>query len=148
MTDYTIAVVRDAVNLLDAFRHEPKGLTLTEAVNKTALGKNKVFRILHTLESCRMVYRDDNQRFHLGFHISELAQNVHEYHLLLAISEPIMESLLMETRESIFLGVPAGHNARCIAALESTPVDAAVMRGWVCSRRFTSVARPRFCSRI
>ena len=120
MTDYTIVVVRDAVRVLDSFCNEQKGLTLTETVAKTGLGKNKVFRILHTLEQSRMVYRDGNQRFHLGFRVTEMADNVHQHHLLRDISEPIMAELLQKTQESIFLGVPAGHNALCIAALEST----------------------------
>lgn len=120
MTDYTIAVVRDAVNVLDAFCNERKGLTLTEAVAKTGLGKNKVFRILHTLEGSRMVYRDGNQRFHLGFRVAEMADSVRQHHLLRDISEPIMAELLRKTQESVFLGVPAGHDVLCIAALEST----------------------------
>ena len=120
MTSYTIAVVQDAVAVLDAFSHVEKGLTLTEVAEKTGLGKNKVFRILHTLAQSRMVYRDSNQRFHLGFRVAELAQHVHQHHLLLDISEPIMQMLLADTQESIFLGIASGHNALCIAALEST----------------------------
>lgn len=120
MTNYTIAVVRDAVNVLDAFCNEKKGLTLTEAVAKTGLGKNKVFRILHTLERSRMVYRDGNQKFHLGFRVAEMADNVRQHHLLRDVSEPIMAELLRNTQESVFLGVPAGHDVLCIAALEST----------------------------
>ena len=120
MTDYTIAVVQDAVRVLDAFNQQRDGRTLTEIVNETGLGKNKVFRLLSTLEGCRMVYRDENGKFHLGFHLAELAQNVQVHHLLLDVSRPIMGELLQKTRESIFLGVPSEHNALCIAALEST----------------------------
>lgn len=120
MTDYTIAVVQDAVNILDAFCNEQKGLTLTQAVAKSGLGKNKVFRILHTLERSGMVYRDGNHKFHLGFRVAEMADNVHQHHLLRDISEPIMAELLQKTQETIFLGVPSGHYALCIAALEST----------------------------
>ena len=49
-----------------------------------------------------------------------MADNVHQHHLLRDISEPIMAELLRKTQESVFLGVPAGHNTLCIAALEST----------------------------
>ena len=119
MTDYTIAVVQDAVNVLDSFNQAQKGLTLTEIVDKTGLGKNKVFRILYTLEQTRMVYRDENHKFHLGFRVSELAQNVRPHSLLLDISNPVMEQLLDETQESIILGVASGHHALCIATQES-----------------------------
>ncbi len=120
MTDYTIAVVQDALHLLDSFCQEQKGLTLTEIVEKTGLGKNKVFRILYTLEQSRMVYRDGNHKFHLGFRLAELAHNVHQHDLLLDVSETVMDDLLEATQESIFLGVASGHNALCIAAREST----------------------------
>ena len=120
MTDYTIAVVQDAVKVLDAFSKDQKGLKLTEIVRRTSLGKNKVFRILYTLEQSRMVHRDSNYKFHLGFHVAELAQSVHQHHLIRDLCEPIMEELLEDTQESIFLGVASGHNALCIAALEST----------------------------
>ena len=120
LTDYTIAVVRDAVDVLQSCAEEENGSTLTELAMQTGLGKNKVFRILYTLQACRLIFRDENARFHLGFRLAELAQNLRFHNLLLEVSKPIMQELLEETQESIFLGVPSEHNALCIAALEST----------------------------
>ena len=119
MTDYTIAVVKDTLIVLDLVGSSNKGMTLTEVIDVSELGKNKVFRILHTLQEARMVYKDENGRFHLGMHISELAQNVHVHDLLLDISSPIMDELVDLTQESVFLGVVSEINALCIATRES-----------------------------
>lgn len=119
MTDYTIAVVKDTLTILDHVGESIKGLTLTELRNLSGLGKNKVFRILHTLQESRMVYRDENGRFHLGLRISELAQNVHTHDLLLDICNPMMDELVEKTQESIFLGIVADTTALCIATRES-----------------------------
>lgn len=120
MTDYTIAVVKDAICVLDAFNHSHKGLTLTEIIDITELGKNKVFRLLNTLEQGRMIYRDEHGRFHLGLKIFELAQNVHMHDLLLDVCQPVMDDLSDETQESIFLGVVSDRHALCIASRESS----------------------------
>ena len=119
MTDYTIAVVKDTLIVLNLIGDFTKGLTLTEATDVSGLGKNKVFRILHTLQESRMIYKDENGRFHLGMRISELAQNVHVHDLLLDISSPIMDDLVELTQESIILGVVTDTNALCIATRES-----------------------------
>lgn len=119
MTDYTIAVVKDALRVLDIVGDSHKGITLTEITELSGLGKNKVFRILHTLQQSRMIYRDENGRFHLGLRISELAQNVHIHELLLNVSNPIMDELVDITQESVFLGVVSDTTALCIAAHES-----------------------------
>lgn len=94
-------------------------MTLTELARRTGLGKNKVFRILYTLQNCRLVYRDERSRFHLGIHVAELAQNLRFHQLLLDVCQPVMQELLEQTQETIFLGVPAERSALCIAALES-----------------------------
>lgn len=78
-----------------------------------------MFRILHTLEESRMIYKDENSRFHLGLRISELARNVHFHELLLDIANPIMDELVKLTQESVFLGVRLGSNALVIATRES-----------------------------
>lgn len=119
MTDYTIAVVKDSLSVLNCIGDSNKGLTLTEITDMSGLGKNKVFRILHTLQQSRMIYRDEHGRFHLGLRISELAQNVHIHDLLLSVANPIMDNLVNSTQESIFLGVVSDTTALCIAARES-----------------------------
>lgn len=119
MTDYTIAVVRDALTVLDLVGDSKKGLTLTEITEMSDLGKNKVFRILHTLQQSRMIHRDENGRFHLGLRIAELAQNVHIHDLLLDVCNPVMDALVEQSQESIFLGIVSDTNALCIATRES-----------------------------
>jgi IclR family KDG regulon transcriptional repressor len=119
LTDYTIAVVKDTLIVLDLIGKSIKGMTLTEVTDVSGLGKNKVFRILYTLQESHMIYKDENGRSHLGMRISELAQNVHVHDLLLDISSPIMDELVELTQESIILGVILDTNALCIATKES-----------------------------
>jgi IclR family transcriptional regulator, KDG regulon repressor len=119
LTDYTIAVVKNTVDVLESFQHSTTGLTLTEIAEITQLVKNKVFRILYTLEQSQMVYRDVNGKFHLGLRILDLSQNVFSHSLLIDICNSVMDNLLRETQESIFLGVRLETNALCIATRES-----------------------------
>lgn len=119
MADYIIEVVRDALTVLNLIGDARRGCTLTELTEQSGLGKNKVFRILHTLQETGMIYKSENARFHLGLRITELAQNVHAHKQLLDVCDPVMDELVEQTRESVFLGVVCDTNGQCIATRES-----------------------------
>ena len=89
---------------------------LTEA---SGFVKNKVFRILYTLEKHRLVERDTEGQYWLGLRLAELGQHVHQQSILIAACEPVLDRLARETGESIFVGVISESDALCIAARES-----------------------------
>ena len=119
LTDYTIAVLEDTIRILGLFRNEHGGLSLAEIADSSGLVKNKAFRILFTLEKHHMVERDENGKFRLGLRFLEFGRHVQSQTRLLQSSHSVMDWLVQETRESIFLGVISGEEALCVAVRES-----------------------------
>lgn len=119
MTDYTIAVLRDAVSVLDALLHAGQPLTLAELTQCTGFGKNKVFRILATLEADRLVMRNSAGAYSLGLRFLEFGEHVRSGDFLIQTAAPEMDWLLEETQETIFLGVIDGLETLVIAARQS-----------------------------
>ena len=119
MPDYTISVIEDAVSVLETFLNGKQTLTLAQITKSSGLVKNKVFRILSTLEKHRLVNRDEGGNYLLGVRFLAFGQQVQRQTSLLSISQPVMDWLLAETSETIFLGVIDGNEALCIAARES-----------------------------
>ena len=119
MTDYTVAVLDDAINLLGILRDHPDGLTLAQITARAGIVKNKVFRLLFTLEQRQIICRDEQGLYFLGSGLIDLALHAQTRTLLPDIGRPVMDRLVVETGESIFLGVISGSDALCIAARES-----------------------------
>ncbi|HRL11568.1 MAG TPA: IclR family transcriptional regulator [Aggregatilineales bacterium] len=119
MPDYTIAVLEDAITLLQILGNEDDGLTLAQLTKESGFVKNKVFRILHTLSKHKLVERSDEGVYRLGVRFLELGQRVKRQSTLLDVSRGPMDWLVQETGESIFLGVIHGSDALCVAARQS-----------------------------
>jgi IclR family KDG regulon transcriptional repressor len=119
LTDYTIGVIEDAIHVLETFLNGQECLTLAQITKESGLVKNKVFRILSTLEKHRFVARDEGGHYRLGVRFLGFGQRVRDQMNLLRVSQPIMDWLVAETSESIFLGIVDGVEALCIDARES-----------------------------
>ncbi|MDQ7037147.1 MAG: IclR family transcriptional regulator [Anaerolineae bacterium] len=119
MTDYTVAVLEDSLHILEILNTCPDGLTLADLTTATGFVKNKVFRILYTLEKHHIVQRNEVGFYQLGYRLLELSNNVQIDTLLIDISRPVMKDLVRNSSESVFLGVVNGRDAVCIAAEES-----------------------------
>lgn len=119
MTDYTIGVIEDAIHVLETFLNGRECLTLAQITKESGLVKNKVFRILSTLEKHRFVTRDEGGHYRLGIRFLDFGQRVRDQMNLLRVSQPIMDWLVAETSESVFLGIIDGIEALCIDARES-----------------------------
>lgn len=119
MTDYRIAVVEDAIAVLEELLHATGPLSLAELTNRTEFSKNKVFRILATLEAHRLVLRDGDGRYTLGLRFMEFSEHVRTRDHLIQATNPEMDRLSDETQETIFLSVIDAHDALVIAARQS-----------------------------
>lgn len=119
MPDYTVAAVEDAIQILELLNSSSEGVTLAQLTKSSGFVKNKVFRILFTLEKHRLVERDEFGRFYLGTKFIEFGQRVQKQTTLIEASRQVMDRLVAETSESIFLGVVSGADVLCIAARES-----------------------------
>ena len=119
MTDYTVAVLEDAISILELLQKHEMGLSLADITTQSSFVKNKVFRILYTLEKHRLVDRDANGIFRLGLRFLEFGERVQQQTSLLAVSETVLDQLVNQTGESIFLGIVSGMDALCVAVRES-----------------------------
>ncbi|GAB4413109.1 MAG: IclR family transcriptional regulator [Anaerolineae bacterium] len=119
MVDYTVAVLEDAISLLKVLQSRRESMTLAEITAASGFVKNKVFRILYTLEKHHLVERDEEGRYRLGLGLLELAQHVRNQLSLTAACRPTLDWLVAETGESIFVGVISGYDALCVDARES-----------------------------
>lgn len=118
MADYTIAILEDAIHVLELLLETDTPLTLADLTKRSDYSKNKVFRILHTLEKYNYVRRDDGE-YRLGLRLFDYGLQIQREMSLLEASRPIMDWLVEETRESIFLGVLDGNEVLCVDARES-----------------------------
>lgn len=119
MPDYTVAALEDAIRVLELLRSQKDGVSLAQLTRLSGLVKNKVFRILFTLEKHDLVQRDEFGRFYLGLRFIEFGQSVQKQTTLIEASRRVMDRLVEATSESIFLGVISGTDALCVAARES-----------------------------
>ncbi len=119
MTDYRIAVLEDAIRVLETFLHADHALSLAEITERTGLVKNKVFRILATLQANRFVARNVQGDYTLGLRMVEFSQQVQSRDLLIQAAAPAMDWLVERTRETIFLGAIDGTDALVLSARES-----------------------------
>jgi IclR family KDG regulon transcriptional repressor len=119
VTDYTVAVLEDAIHILELLQSHEDGLTLAQLTEASGFVKNKVFRILYTLEKHNLVTRDEAGLYWLGIRFLEYGQHVKRHMTLLEGSRAVLDWLVQETCETIFLGVVSGTDALCVAARES-----------------------------
>lgn len=116
MTDYTVAVLEDAICILELLQSQQDGMTLAQITDASGFVKNKVFRILYTLEKHNLVMRDDAGLYWLGIRLLEYGQHVKRDMTLLEASRAVMDWLVQETCETIFLAVVSGTEGLCVAA--------------------------------
>lgn len=119
MTDYRIHILEDALSVVELISNSQKPLSLVELTRQSTLSKNKVFRILHTLEKHRYVERDASNAYQLGIRFIQFGHHVRRERRLIEISAPVLDWLVQETSETIFLGILDGRQALCIDARES-----------------------------
>lgn len=93
---------------MELLNSSSEGVTLAQLTKSSGFVKNKVFRILFTLEKHHLVERDEFGRFYLGTKFIEFGQHVQKQTTLIEASRQVMDLLVAETSESIFLGVVSG----------------------------------------
>jgi IclR family transcriptional regulator, KDG regulon repressor len=119
LTDYTIGVLEDSILILQLLSDNPDGMSLADVTTSSGFVTNKVFRILYTLQKHQIVERSENGNFHLGHGLMALSQGILYQSILIDASSSVMDRLVAETSESIFLGVVNGSDALCIAVRQS-----------------------------
>lgn len=102
--DYVIRAVENALRVLEAFR-EDELLGVTELARRLGLHKNKVFRLLATLEMMGYVEQCEDERYRLGSACLVLGRSYERYNTLAKQGRRTLEGLCAKTGESAHLGV-------------------------------------------
>lgn len=103
---YTIQSVIHALNLLEQFQGETAELSLSELSLLLHLPKNKIFRLLATLEMRNFIERDMFlDRYRLGHKNIQIGQIAVKHRRYLHNVRSIMESMSKECKETLCLSV-------------------------------------------
>ncbi len=118
--EYKINVLADTIKIMEQFLYDNPELGITELSEKTGLHKNKVFRILATLESYGYIEQNpETQLYRLGIKVLQLGQSYLQKSGLAVISEPLLTELNEETGETSLLVVFSGMDPVCISVKDS-----------------------------
>lgn len=118
-TEYTVASVGRALELLAAFERPPHEFGPSELARSLGMTKNQAFRLLRTLESRRFVERADDGAYRVGMRALEVGQLVVRRLDVVRAARPHLEELHARTGETVHLGVLDGHEAVCVDRIES-----------------------------
>jgi DNA-binding IclR family transcriptional regulator len=105
-SNYVIQSVSHALDVLEAFRDSDGELGVTELSKRLKLHKNNVFRLLATLESRGYVEQNRaTENYRLGLGCLRLGRAYSEHMGLLHQSRPIMDAIIGETNETVYVAV-------------------------------------------
>lgn len=105
-TNYVIQSVAHALDVIEQFAGEVEELGVTELSKRLKLHKNNVFRLLATLESRGYIEQNkatDNYR--LGIRCLQIGQTYVSQTGLLRQAHPIMESVVRQCQETVYLSL-------------------------------------------
>lgn len=103
---YSVQAVVKAFDLLDSLAAEDANPTVPVLAKKLELSRNKVFRLLATLEDKGLIERDiATGTYRLGLCAFEMAQHILKSASLIRMAHPIMEELARKHDEAIYITV-------------------------------------------
>src|SRR5512137_164127 len=108
-SSYSVQTVEKALDLLEALTDEAPPATLHNLSDRLELSRNKVFRLLATLESRGLVEREEGSGvYRLGLSSVALAQRFISSASIIKHAHPIMEELARKHDEAVYLTVLLG----------------------------------------
>lgn len=117
---YSVQAVESAVALLQLLTEEHLAPTLPYIAETMGLSRNKVFRLLVTLEERGLVEKEESSGcYRLGFPAAELAQKVLKSVSLIQIAHPVMESLARKHDEAVYMTVLSGDEVLFLDMVDS-----------------------------
>ena len=102
---YTIRSVHNALNLLEEFKGDRDELGVTELSKRLNLHKNKVFRILATLEAKGYIEQNKaTENYRLGLKSLELGQTFIKQLGLVRQATPFLREIVKQCNEMAYIG--------------------------------------------
>lgn len=121
----------DALNALEAAHKRGEGgLGVTRLAEVLRIDKSQASRTFQVLAEYGLADRDPRTReYRLGWRLVQLAQSAGERHLVTA-SGPILDQLLRELDESVYVSVRSGFDAVTVARREANHSIQATVQQW------------------
>jgi len=103
---YSVQSVLKAFELIEALAAEESLPTIPVLAQKLDLSRNKIFRLLATLEDKGLIERDEpSGTYRLGICAYEMAQHILKSATLIRLAHPIMEELARKHDEAVYITV-------------------------------------------
>lgn len=117
---YIIQTVDSALDVLEQFHDSEEELGLTELCRRLKLHKNKVYRLLATLESRNYIEQNKaTTTYRLGMKNLHLGQAFINQMGMLRQARSVLESLTKKCEETSYLAVQKNFRIICLDAIES-----------------------------
>lgn len=121
---YRVQSVFDALRLLETIVSAETGLNASELAAHLGESRNRVFRLLRTLEESGYIAQDESSRdYRPTLKLVSLGHVVSRTHNLEATARPIMEELRSRTGETVYLVGCEGDEAVALINLESSHLN-------------------------
>lgn len=119
-SDYIIQSVDHALNVLEQFHDNVDELGITELSRRLKLHKNKVFRLLATLESRNYVEQNTSTEcYRLGLKNLQLGQTFIKQMGLIRQARPVLEYLVRKCNETSYVAILKDYQIVYLDAVES-----------------------------
>jgi len=103
---YSVQSVIKAIDLLEALASDGDRPTAPVLMRKLGLTRNKLFRLLATLEEKGLVERDEeNGVYLLGVRAFAMAQHILQHANIIRLAHPVMEELAEKLDEAVYFTV-------------------------------------------
>ena len=103
---YSVQSVLKAFDLIEALAAEDSLATIPLLAKRLDLSRNKMFRLLATLEDKGLIERDEpTGTFRLGIYAFEMAQHILKSASLIRLAHPVMEELARKHDEAVYMTV-------------------------------------------
>ena len=117
---YQAPIVKKAFIILKTISQSPHGLKISEISSMLNISKSTVHGITAALEDQGAIIRDAaSKRYAIGITLMELGKIAYEKIDFKKAAHPIMEDLMEQCQESVFLGIRNGNNITIIDIVES-----------------------------
>lgn len=117
---YQAPIIKKAFAILDVISQNTQGLRISEISSSLDISKSTVHGITAALEDVGALVRDSvSKRYTLGLTLTTLGKAAYERIDFKDIARPVMEDLMEQCQESVFLGVRNGETVTVIDIVES-----------------------------
>jgi len=118
---YSIHSVENALDVLEALCDEQDDIQISRLSEKLSMNKTSVFRLLATFENRGYVEREETTgRYRLGLSAYEMGQKFLSRMGLLSKSRPLMQKLVRECDETVYLVVRRDHEVLFLDLADTT----------------------------